>query len=68
VTISVAPLRIRFVQPLSAVAKHWRHAADMRRFKAIVSLCLVTLALAGCGQKGPLYLPEEPAAANTQAQ
>ena len=54
--------------PLSAVAKHWRHAADMRRLKAIVSLCLVTLALAGCGQKGPLYLPEEPAAANTQAQ
>ncbi len=31
----------------------------MRRFKAILSLCLMTLALAGCGQKGPLYLPDE---------
>ncbi|WP_417595907.1 LPS translocon maturation chaperone LptM [Oceanospirillum sp.] len=43
----------------------------MCRLKAIVSLCLITLALAGCGQKGPLYLPEtssESATNGAQAQ
>ncbi|WP_103989684.1 MULTISPECIES: LPS translocon maturation chaperone LptM [Oceanospirillales] len=40
----------------------------MCRFKAVLSLCLLTLALAGCGQKGPLYLPDEAAANKTQTR
>ncbi|WP_084632082.1 LPS translocon maturation chaperone LptM [Oceanospirillum maris] len=33
-----------------------------RQMKAILSVCLLALVLVGCGQKGPLYLPEpEPA-------
>ncbi|MDZ7752180.1 MAG: lipoprotein [Gammaproteobacteria bacterium] len=32
----------------------------MRRFIAtLMSLCLLAVLLAGCGQKGPLYFPDE---------
>jgi predicted small lipoprotein YifL len=34
----------------------------MRRSLSLVSLCAVALALAGCGNKGPLYMPAKPAA------
>lgn len=34
----------------------------MRRSLSLVSLCTVALALAGCGNKGPLYMPAKPAA------
>lgn len=33
----------------------------MRRSLSLVSLCAVALALAGCGNKGPLYMPTKPA-------
>lgn len=33
----------------------------MRRSLSLVSLCAVALALAGCGNKGPLYMPAKPA-------
>lgn len=29
-----------------------------------IGLCALGVGLAGCGQKGPLYLPTDPAAAN----
>jgi predicted small lipoprotein YifL len=33
---------------------------EMKRPRAIVgAVCLVAAAFAGCGQKGPLYLPDE---------
>lgn len=27
--------------------------------RAVLGLCLAALALSGCGQKGPLYLPDQ---------
>jgi predicted small lipoprotein YifL len=33
----------------------------MRRSLSWVSLCAVALALAGCGNKGPLFMPAKPA-------
>lgn len=35
----------------------------MRRSLLLLPFCLATVALAGCGNKGPLYLPAKPAAA-----
>lgn len=35
-----------------------------RRTYLIVAFAVLNLALAGCGQKGPLYLPEPAAAAS----
>lgn len=32
----------------------------MRRFVLLLPLCLAALPLAGCGQKGPLYMPNDP--------
>ncbi|RZL68557.1 MAG: hypothetical protein EOP77_00875 [Variovorax sp.] len=36
------------------------------RRRAVFMVCIATsaVALAGCGQRGPLYLPKDPAAAN----
>ena len=31
---------------------------------SVFGLCVIGVALGGCGQKGPLYLPTDPAAAN----
>jgi predicted small lipoprotein YifL len=31
---------------------------------SVIGLCVVGVALGGCGQKGPLYFPTDPAAAN----
>jgi predicted small lipoprotein YifL len=31
---------------------------------SVLGLCVLGVALGGCGQKGPLYLPTDPAAAN----
>ncbi|WP_439135909.1 LPS translocon maturation chaperone LptM [Pseudomaricurvus sp.] len=38
----------------------------MRLFSLILATALLTFGLAGCGQKGPLYLPQ-PEAAEQQA-
>ncbi|WP_329741932.1 LPS translocon maturation chaperone LptM [Dyella sp. A6] len=35
----------------------------MRRSVLLLPFCLATAALAGCGNKGPLYLPTRPAPA-----
>jgi predicted small lipoprotein YifL len=37
----------------------------MRRSLQLLPFCLATVALAGCGNKGPLYLPAKPAPATT---
>ncbi|HEX5843086.1 MAG TPA: lipoprotein [Pseudomonas sp.] len=39
-----------------------------RLFTALIALVAVTTLLAGCGQKGPLFLPEDsqPAPAQTE--
>jgi predicted small lipoprotein YifL len=37
----------------------------MRRSLLLLPFCLATVALAGCGNKGPLYLPARPAPATT---
>ncbi|MDO1529401.1 lipoprotein [Fulvimonas sp. R45] len=34
----------------------------MRRSTLLLPFCLAAFALAGCGNKGPLYLPAKPAA------
>lgn len=34
----------------------------MRRSLLLISLCVAALALVGCGNKGPLYMPAKPAA------
>ena len=31
---------------------------------SVLGLCVIGVALGGCGQKGPLYFPTDPAAAN----
>ncbi|HSU23212.1 MAG TPA: lipoprotein [Variovorax sp.] len=31
---------------------------------SVLGLCVLGVALGGCGQKGPLYFPTDPAAAN----
>lgn len=31
---------------------------------SVLGLCILGVALGGCGQKGPLYFPTDPAAAN----
>lgn len=37
----------------------------MRRSLLLLPFCLATVALAGCGNKGALYLPARPAPAST---
>ncbi len=37
----------------------------MRRSLLLLPLCLALATLAGCGNKGPLVLPNQPAAAST---
>ncbi|MDW2981216.1 MAG: lipoprotein [Rhodanobacter sp.] len=37
----------------------------MHRTFLLLPLCLALAALAGCGNKGPLVLPSQPAAAST---
>jgi predicted small lipoprotein YifL len=37
----------------------------MRRPLLLLPLCLAIATLAGCGNKGPLVLPSEPAASST---
>ncbi|MBT2144139.1 MULTISPECIES: lipoprotein [unclassified Rhodanobacter] len=37
----------------------------MRRSLLLLPLCLALATLAGCGNKGPLVLPSQPAAAST---
>lgn len=37
----------------------------MRRSFLLLPFCLAVVALAGCGNKGPLVLPSQPAAAST---
>ncbi|NQD96250.1 lipoprotein [Pseudomonas sp. CrR25] len=39
-----------------------------RLLTALIALVAVTSLLAGCGQKGPLYLPEDNQPAATQAE
>ncbi|MES2819114.1 MAG: lipoprotein [Pseudomonadota bacterium] len=39
-----------------------------RLLSALIALVAVTTLLAGCGQKGPLFLPEPPAPAEQSAQ
>ncbi|WP_432277217.1 LPS translocon maturation chaperone LptM [Glaciecola petra] len=39
----------------------------MRKLKTMTLAVFILLALFGCGQRGPLYLPEEPPA-NTQPE
>ncbi|MGE8499977.1 MAG: LPS translocon maturation chaperone LptM [Pseudomonas sp.] len=39
-----------------------------RLFTALIALVAVTSLLAGCGQKGPLFLPEDSASAPAQAE
>ncbi|HWV10796.1 MULTISPECIES: LPS translocon maturation chaperone LptM [unclassified Pseudomonas] len=38
-----------------------------RLFTALIALVAVTSLLTGCGQKGPLFLPEDSASAPAQA-
>lgn len=40
----------------------------MRRTLLLLSSCLAVALLAGCGNKGPLVLPTQPAAASTTAK
>jgi predicted small lipoprotein YifL len=40
----------------------------MRRSFLLLPFCLAVAALAGCGNKGPLVLPSQPAAASTTVQ
>ncbi|MHB1059604.1 MAG: LPS translocon maturation chaperone LptM [Rhodanobacter sp.] len=40
----------------------------MRRPLMLLSFCLAAALLAGCGNKGPLVLPTQPAAASTTAK
>ncbi|AGG91000.1 MULTISPECIES: lipoprotein [Rhodanobacter] len=40
----------------------------MRRSFLLLPLCLALATLAGCGNKGPLVLPSQPAAASTTVQ
>ncbi|HEY0197819.1 MAG TPA: lipoprotein [Rhodanobacter sp.] len=40
----------------------------MRRSNLLLPLCLVAVALAGCGQKGPLFMPPKPGPAPTAAK
>jgi predicted small lipoprotein YifL len=40
----------------------------MRRSLLLLPSCLVVALLAGCGNKGPLVLPTQPAAASTTAK
>jgi predicted small lipoprotein YifL len=40
----------------------------MHRSLLLLSSCLVVALLAGCGNKGPLVLPTQPAAASTTAK
>ena len=35
------------------------HTARVARLAALAGLAALAVALAGCGQKGPLYLPDE---------
>jgi len=37
------------------------HSPDRRRARPAAMLALAVLCLAGCGQSGPLYLPDEDA-------
>ena len=39
-----------------------------RLFTALIALVAVTSLLVGCGQKGPLFLPEDSASAPAQAE
>lgn len=36
------------------------HGYPTMRRPLLLPLCLVTIALAGCGNKGPLYMPDNP--------
>ncbi|KZC16723.1 sugar transporter [Rhodanobacter sp. FW510-R12] len=40
----------------------------MRRSLLLLPFCLAIATLAGCGNKGPLVLPTQPAAASTTAK
>ncbi|MET1079345.1 MAG: lipoprotein [Pseudomonas sp.] len=39
-----------------------------RLFSALIALVAVTTLLAGCGQKGPLYLPDDSKPAAEQSE
>jgi predicted small lipoprotein YifL len=47
---------------------YYKDSTMKRLFTALIALVAVTTLLAGCGQKGPLFLPEEsqPAPAQTE--
>jgi len=47
---------------------YYKDFAMQRLFTALIALVAVTTLLAGCGQKGPLYLPEDSQSASAQAE
>ena len=51
-----------------AIMLYYKDSTMKRLFTAFVAMLAVSALLAGCGQKGPLYLPEEsqPAPAQTE--
>jgi predicted small lipoprotein YifL len=50
---------------LGYTAGVFRGNPAMHRSLLLLPFCLATAALAGCGNKGPLYLPARPAPATT---
>lgn len=51
-----------------AIMLYYKDFTMKRLFTALIALVAVSTLLAGCGQKGPLFLPEEskPAPAQTE--
>ena len=51
-----------------AIMLYYKDFTMKRLFTAFIAMLAVSTLLAGCGQKGPLYLPEEsqPAPAQTE--
>jgi len=47
---------------------YYRDFTMKRLFTALFTVVALSTLLAGCGQKGPLYLPEESAPAPVQAE
>ena len=51
-----------------AIMLYYKDSTMKRLFTALIALVAVTTLLAGCGQKGPLFLPEESQPAPTQTE